>query len=347
MEFKLPNTDILEHFAIPIGIWNTSNQKFEFANSAARRLFKSLHLETIDDISVYDFIADIDYSTFQTNSEEYLRVLNMSATGDEFPIPTEGFIKLRRDDLTEFVSYIYIHDITDELNVVRYRLIEIHTGYDELAENAEWENYFAIREKQAVAAFAGDIASQLNNALARIPGMLNKSGVLNLADNGQSLNALVDIAENLTNIANNALNMRSVSLIDQGEENTVVDKHLISTQRRNRVLVVDDDLPLLEILSYSLTQRFKTVLTATSIAEAMAVAESHDLDAVLIDLKLGNENGRELATKLKTLDSDLHIVYMTGYATSIPRIRRHENYDILRKPFTLEDALIAIEKSVD
>ena len=347
MEFTLPNTDILEHFAIPIGIWNTSNQKFEFANSAARRLFQSLHLSTADGISVYDFIADVDYSTFQTNSEEYLRVLNMPATDDQFPIPTEGFIKLRRADLTEFISYIYIHDITDELNVVRYRLIEIHTGYDELAENAEWENYFAIREKQAVAEFAGDIASQLNNALAGLPGMLIKSGVINLADNGQSLNALIDIAENLTNIANNALNMRSALSMDPGQENAVVVKHWLSAQKRNRILVVDDDLPLLEILSDSLTQRSKTVLTATSIAEAMAIAESHDLDAVLIDLRLGNENGRELATKLKTLNSNLHIVYMTGYATSIPRIRRHENYDILRKPFTLEDALIAIEKSVD
>jgi CheY-like chemotaxis protein len=271
----------------------------------------------------------------------------MPATDDVFPIPTEGFIKLRRADLTEFVSYIYIHDITDELNVVRYRLIEIHTGYDELAENAEWENYFAIREKQAVAEFAGDIASQLNNALAGLPGMLIKSGVLNLADNGQSLKALVDIAQNLTNIANNALNMRSALSMDPGQESAVVVKHWLSSQKRNRILVVDDDLPLLEILSDSLTQRSKTVLTATSIAEAMAIAESHDLDAVLIDLRLGNENGRELATKLKTLNSNLHIVYMTGYATSIPRIRRHENYDILRKPFTLEDALIAIEKSVD
>ena len=345
MEFKLPNTDILEHFAIPIGIWNTSNQKFEFANGAARRLFQTLHLTATDEISVYDFIADIDYSTFQTNSEEYLRILNMPATGDVFPIPSEGFIKLRRADLTEFVSYIYIHDITDELNVVRYRLLEIHTGFDELAENAQWENYFAIRENQAVAQFAGDIASQLNNALAGLPGMLIKSGVLNLADNGQYLNALLDIAENLTNIANNALNMRSISIIDQGEENTAVNKRRLSAQKRNRILVVDDDLPLLEILSDSLTQRSKTVLTATSIAEAMAIAESHDLDAVLIDLRLGNENGRELATRLKTLNSNLHIVYMTGYATSIPRIRRHENYDILRKPFTLEDALIAIEKS--
>lgn len=347
MEFKLPNTDILEHFAIPIGIWNTSNQKFEFANGAARRLFQTLHLTATDEISVYDFIADIDYSTFQTNSEEYLRVLNMPSTDDVFPIPTEGFIKLRRADLTEFVSYIYIHDITDELNVVRYRLIEIHSGFDELAENARWENYFAIREKQAVAEFAGDIASQLNNALAGLPGMLIKSGELNLADNGQYLNVLLDIAGNLTNIANNALNMRSALSMDPGQESAVVVKPWLSAQKRNRILVVDDDLPLLEILSDSLTQRSKTVLTATSIAEAMDIAESHDLDAVLVDLRLGNENGRELATKLKTLNSNLHIVYMTGYATSIPRIRRHENYDILRKPFTLEDALIAIEKSVD
>jgi hypothetical protein len=38
---------------------------------------------------------------------------------------------------------------------------------------------------------------------------------------------------------------------------------------------------------------------------------------------------------------------MTGYAQSIQRIQRHENFDILKKPFTLQDALTAIQKSVD
>lgn len=344
MGFKLPDTDILEHFAIPIGIWSTSNQKFVFANNAAARLFKTLRFVG-EEISVFDFIADIDYSSFQTNSPEYLRILNMSPTSDEFPIPTEGFMKLRRADSTEFMSYIYIHDITDDVNVVRYRLIEIHTGYDELAENANWEKYFELREKHAVANFAGDMASQLNNALAALPGMMDDVPGNSVAKS-KSLKILTDIAENLAKIADGKVSSSSVLSLDQ--DNTVDAAHQLSpSQRPHRILLVDDDLPLLEILADLLTNQSMTVLTATSIADAMAIAGSQPLNVALVDIRLGDENGRELATKLKMINKDLPIIYMTGYATSITRIRRHENFDILKKPFTLEDALIAIEKSVD
>jgi CheY-like chemotaxis protein len=345
MEFELPNTDILEHFALPIGIWSTRNQKFVFANEAAKRLFKTLRFVG-DEVSVFDFIADVDYSSFQTNSAEYLKVLNMAPTSDEFPIPTEGFMRLRRADSTEFMSYIYIHDITDDLDVVRYRLIEIHTGYDELAENANWEQYFEIREKHAVAAFAGDIASQLNNGLAALPGMIADAPGNSLAQS-KSLKILTDIAETLTKIADGRASMFAASSLQKEKNTTGAAYQLSPDHKRNRVLLVDDDLPLLEILTDLLTNQSMTVLTATSIADAMAIAESQPLDVALVDIRLGDENGRELATKLKILNKDLHVIYMTGYATSIQRIRRHENFDILKKPFTLEDALTAIQGSVD
>ena len=345
MEFKLPNTDILEHFALPIGIWSTSNQKFVFANNAANRMFKTLRF-VADEVSVLDFIADIDYSSFQTNSDEFLKILNMTPTSDEFPIPTEGFMKLRRADSTEFMSYIYIHDIKDDLNVVRYRLIEIHAGYDELAENANWEKYFEIRENHAIANFAGDIASQLNNALAALPGMMSQSPGADSVTGSNSLKILTDIAKNLAKIADGKVSGSSV--VSFSQDHTVDAAHQPGpNQKRNRVLLVDDDLALLEIFADLLTNRSMTVLTATSIADAMAIAESQPLDVALVDIRLGDENGRELATKLKMINKDLPIIYMTGYATSIQRIRRHENFDILKKPFTLEDALIAIEKSAD
>jgi hypothetical protein len=130
MVFQLPSTAILEHLAAPIVVWETTAQKVIFANSAALRLFKTLNLADVNNLTIWDFIADIDYSSIETNSTDILRSLNMKPTSDEFPVPTEGFMKLRRADLTEFISYIYIHDILDDLNVVKYRLIEIITGYD-------------------------------------------------------------------------------------------------------------------------------------------------------------------------------------------------------------------------
>ncbi len=335
MEFEFPSTDILRHFATPIAVWETTNQKIVFTNSAADRLFKTLKRLDDNEFTIWDFISDVDFSTVRTNSPDFLRSLNMKPTSDQFAVPTEGFTKLRRADLTEFISYIYIHDIKDDLNVVKYRLIEIIEGYDQLAEDAQWEEYFKIRENYAINNFAGDIASQLNNGLAALTGMPGSG----------ALKVLSDIADNLTMMADSSHSGPPFSGIDESDKNRLAENQISRNPMRNRILVVDDDVPLLEILCDLLTDNLMTVFTATSTADAMAIAESNELDVALIDLRLGSENGRELATKLKTLNEKLHIVYMTGYASSIPRIRRHENYEVLKKPFTISDALIAINKT--
>ena len=340
------NTDILEHFATPIVVWETTAQKVIFTNSAAHRLFKTLGVVDVNKLTIWDFIADIDYSTVETNSPDFLRSLNMKPTSDEFPVPTEGFIKLRRADLTELTSYIYIHDITDDSNVATYRLAEIIEGYDQLAEDAQWNQYFTIREDYAIANFAGDIASQLNNGLAALAGILEQSGESDLLAKNQSLKSLQDIAQNLIEMANRDIRRLPFSGIDQSDSGQILPTPLNPNQLRNRILVVDDDVALLEILGDLLTDNLLTVFTATSAADAIAIAESQHLDAALIDLRLGSENGRDVATSLKKLNENLHIVYMTGYAAFVPRIRRHENYEVLKKPFTISDALIAINKTV-
>ena len=329
----LPNTEILERFTTPIAVWETAHQKVIFTNSAADRLFKTLDLVDVDNLTIWDFVSDIDFSTVVTNSPDFLQSLKMTATSDQFPVPTEGFMKLRRADSTEFTSYIYIHDILSDSNMVTHRLAEIIEGYDQLAEDAGWDKYFQIREQHAIANFAGDIASQLNNGLAALTG---------LADS-RALNILSDIAANLTLIANSST---PFSGVDQSDTGQILRTPLNPIQTRNRILVVDDDMPLLEILRDLLTDNLLTVHTASSTADAMAIAESNELDVALIDLRLGSENGRDVATSLKKLNENLHIVYMTGYASFVPRIRRHENYEVLKKPFTISDALIAINKTV-
>lgn len=332
---QLPSTAILEHFANPIAIWETTDQNIVFTNSAADRLFQNVKVSNVDKLTIWDFISDVDFSTVETNSPDLLESLHMKPTADQFPIATEGFFKLRRTDLTEFVSYIYIHDIADDSNRVTHRIAEIHVGYDELAENAQWVDYFQIREKYAIANFAGDIASQLNNGLAALGGDIDSS----------ALKVLLDIAGNLTVMADTGLRGKPFTGIDQSDTGGVLRPPLNPIQTRNRILLVDDDVFLLEILRDLLIDNLMTVFTASSTADAMAIAESNELDVALIDLRLGSENGRDVAVKLKTLNENLHIVYMTGYASTIPRIRRHENYDVLKKPFTISDALRAINKT--
>lgn len=60
------------------------------------------------------------------------------------------------------------------------------------------------------------------------------------------------------------------------------------------VLYVDDERAISRALSSWLTRRGHRVLTATSIAEAVAALQANDIDGAFLDIRLGAENGLEL-----------------------------------------------------
>ena len=62
-----------------------------------------------------------------------------------------------------------------------------------------------------------------------------------------------------------------------------------------RILVVDDDEVLRQVLSRVLRNEGYQVHTAATGSEALAVADQHPPQLALIDLSLGNGDGADLA----------------------------------------------------
>ena len=78
-----------------------------------------------------------------------------------------------------------------------------------------------------------------------------------------------------------------------------LDRRAILTRVRLRCLIVDDNLPFLEIAAASLAgDDLDVVGTATTSAEALRQVAEQRPDVVLIDINLGEENGFELAQML-------------------------------------------------
>jgi CheY-like chemotaxis protein len=66
-----------------------------------------------------------------------------------------------------------------------------------------------------------------------------------------------------------------------------------------RCLVVDDNRPFLDVARRSLErQGLDDVRTAVDIASALAAAESHPPEVVLVDISLGHESGFDLVARL-------------------------------------------------
>lgn len=102
-----------------------------------------------------------------------------------------------------------------------------------------------------------------------------------------------------------------------------------------RILVVDDDERLRELLQRYLTEQGYSVCTAADAAAMDHELLAHSFNALVLDLMLPGENGLSVCRRLQTSHPDLPIIMLTAKADEIDRIVGLEMGadDYLPKPF--------------
>lgn len=113
-------------------------------------------------------------------------------------------------------------------------------------------------------------------------------------------------------------------------------------------LVIDDDDSFRAVLARALQRRGYSVATAADALSALAVARQGPIDQVVLDLKLGKDNGLDLIAPLLMLQPTLKIVVLTGYAsisTAVEAIRRGA-WNYLCKPVDAEALITAFTAAV-
>jgi two-component system, NtrC family, response regulator PilR len=105
------------------------------------------------------------------------------------------------------------------------------------------------------------------------------------------------------------------------------------------VLVIDDERSLLEMIEILLTRSGHDVLTASSAAQALEVFGAKAPEIVLLDLRLGNDDGLEVLQALKERDPNVPIIVITAYSTwdNAVQAMRLGAYDFIKKPFEDND----------
>lgn len=109
------------------------------------------------------------------------------------------------------------------------------------------------------------------------------------------------------------------------------------------LLLIDDDAAFARVLSRALQRRGHTCLHAPDGASALRVAGG-PLAGIVLDLKLGGENGLALIAPLRALQPDAPILLLTGYAsiaTAVEAIKRGAS-DYRPKPVGADDVLRAL-----
>lgn len=115
-----------------------------------------------------------------------------------------------------------------------------------------------------------------------------------------------------------------------------------------RILVVDDEEPVLELLRDILTEYpYKVDLAATG-EEAVACIQNDVYDLVLTDLNLPGIDGLGVLRAAKEKDHDVAVVLLTGNATVFNAIEalRKGVYDFVQKPFQLGELEASLSRAL-
>jgi two-component system response regulator RegA len=112
------------------------------------------------------------------------------------------------------------------------------------------------------------------------------------------------------------------------------------------VLVVDDDQRFAETLARALERRGWAASVAHTIDGALAAAKTRPVDAAIVDLRLGAEDGLGLIEPLHAIGPRTRILVLTGYAsiaTAVKAIKLGAD-DYLAKPVTASAVADALQR---
>ncbi len=116
-----------------------------------------------------------------------------------------------------------------------------------------------------------------------------------------------------------------------------------------KVLIVDDEEVLQDVLTALLAGNGFETLSARTAGEALELLEREEIDLVLLDLMLPDLSGHELLKRIRAEDPDQVVIVITAYSSieSAIEAMRLGAFHYIPKPFKNEEVLLTVRKALD
>lgn len=123
---------------------------------------------------------------------------------------------------------------------------------------------------------------------------------------------------------------------------------LTGPQVAGRILVIDDEEPVVEAIGRMLEVENYEVQTALNGVEGVELFKAGRHDLVLTDLRLGDIPGTEVLRQVKKIDPNVAVIILTGYATTesaVEAIKLGAD-DYLTKPVRMSELSMAVRNQI-
>src|SRR3989337_2829532 len=114
-----------------------------------------------------------------------------------------------------------------------------------------------------------------------------------------------------------------------------------------RILIIEDETDLRELLEYNIRSAGYEVLIAADAAAGLALARAERPDLVLLDVMLPDSSGLDVCRRLKSQPEtrDIQVVMVTAKGEEIDRVVGFElgADDYVVKPFSTRELLLRVQ----
>jgi DNA-binding response OmpR family regulator len=117
----------------------------------------------------------------------------------------------------------------------------------------------------------------------------------------------------------------------------------VSPAQSATVLVVDDEPAIRLLCRVNLELEGFVVLEAASVPAARALLEQGGVDVVLVDVHIGDADGRDLVREVRLRGATPRCALLTGSVQLSPDEKAGAD-DMIEKPFTLEKLVSVVKR---
>jgi YesN/AraC family two-component response regulator len=114
-----------------------------------------------------------------------------------------------------------------------------------------------------------------------------------------------------------------------------------------KILLVDDEPDLIEMLKWQLEKHVSKVYTALSGEEALDILQQEALDIVISDIRMPGMDGIELVKRVKKLRKNAQCIFITGHGDKETAVAAFElgAFFYLPKPLSIDTLVLVILKA--